>query len=114
RPRGRHAPSLHDALPISILRSFWIAGSFASPKLEPGDIDVTVIIDGVAADAVRGKPGSGAIRKLTEHRDGIRARYGLEVFTLRWHPVVHLHQASHLASAAELAYLSDRGRYDDW
>ncbi|MGN2635818.1 DUF6932 family protein [Nocardia takedensis] len=97
-----------------ILRSVWMAGSFVSPKLEPGDLDLTVIIDGGTADAMRGKPGSKAIRDLTQHRDGVKQRYGLEVFTLRWHPVVHLHQANPALSAAELAYLSDRGRYDDW
>ncbi|WP_220135209.1 DUF6932 family protein [Nocardia gipuzkoensis] len=97
-----------------LLRAFWIAGSFASRKLDPGDIDITPVIDGLLADEAHGKPGSKMISKLTQHRDGIKARYGLEVFPLRWYPVVQPHRADAALDGDQEAYLSDRGRLDDW
>ncbi|UGT64305.1 hypothetical protein LTT61_13890 [Nocardia asteroides] len=63
-----------------LLRSFWIAGSFASSKVDPCDLDISPVIDGVLADRARGRPGSKMIAKLTQHRDGIKSEYGLEVF----------------------------------
>ncbi|WP_228838123.1 DUF6932 family protein [Nocardia amamiensis] len=48
-----------------LLRAFWIAGSFASRKLDPVDIDITPVIDGLLADEAHGKPGSKMISKLT-------------------------------------------------
>ncbi|MBB5913111.1 hypothetical protein BJY24_001978 [Nocardia transvalensis] len=100
--------------PSPLLRSFWIAGSFASSKVDPGDIDITPVIDGKLADEAHGKPGSKMIRKLTQHRDGIKQRYGLEVFPLRWYPVVQPHRADASLDGDQQAYLSDRGRLDDW
>ncbi|MFE2960982.1 DUF6932 family protein [Nocardia tengchongensis] len=76
-----------------LLRSFWLAGSFASSKLDPGDIDIAPVVDGRLADEARRKPGSRMIRDLTQHREGIKERYGLEVFVLRWSPVVQPHRA---------------------
>ncbi|WP_306364614.1 hypothetical protein [Nocardia sp. CC227C] len=98
----------------SLLRSFWIAGSFASRKLDPRDIDITPVVDGVLADEACGKPGSKRIRDLTQHRDGIKRLYGLEVFPLRWFPVVQPHRADAVLSGDQQAYLHDRGRLDDW
>lgn len=97
-----------------ILKAVWIAGSFASSTLDPGDVDVTPILDGVVADMVAGRRGSGGIKKLTQHRDGIKARYGVEVFPVRWHPIERPFDHGVDLTGDETAYLSDRGKMDDW
>jgi hypothetical protein len=97
-----------------ILKAVWIAGSFASSAIDPGDIDVTPILDGVVADAVAGRPGSGGIRSLTRHRNSVKARYGVEIFPVRWHPIEHPFDNNVDLTGDEAAYLSDRGKMDDW
>lgn len=96
-----------------LLRTIWMAGSFVSTKVDPGDIDITPVIDGLAADSVKGQPGSKSIRRLTQNRESIRERYGVEVFPLRWYPVVRPFRARQLV-ADEFAYASDRGKLDDF
>ncbi|MEV0359098.1 hypothetical protein AB0H71_23875 [Nocardia sp. NPDC050697] len=99
---------------VPVLRCFWIAGSFASAKVDPGDIDISPVVDGMVADRARGRPGSKMIAELTQHRDGIKGEYGLEVFPLRWFPVVHPHRPDAELDGDQQAYLHDRGRLDDW
>jgi hypothetical protein len=97
-----------------ILRAMWIAGSFTTSETEPGDIDVSPIIDGVIADDVAGRPGSGMIRRLTQHRTSIKAKYGVEVFPIRWFPIERPFKSGVDLSGDERAYLCDRGQMDDW
>lgn len=97
-----------------LVKAIWIAGSYASSALNPGDVDVTPILDGIIADSVAGRPGSGGIKKLTKHRDGVKAAYGVEVFPVRWHPIERPFDANLDLTGDEAAYLSDRGKMDDW
>jgi hypothetical protein len=98
---------------MPLLRVLWVAGSFASNTVNPGDIDLTPLIDGPAADEVRGKPGSKAIKILSSHRERLKDRYGLEVFPVRWYPVLHPLAVTPLSND-ELMYTSDRGKFDDF
>ncbi|NKR75845.1 hypothetical protein GS492_24870 [Rhodococcus hoagii] len=97
-----------------ILRAVWVAGSFTSSKPHPGDIDISPIVDGTAADEVAGRPGSRMIRRLTQDRTSIKGRYGVEVFPIRWFPIERPFMSGLDLSGDEQAYLSDRGKMDDW
>ncbi|WP_411742548.1 DUF6932 family protein [Rhodococcus sp. IEGM 1318] len=97
-----------------LLRSVWMAGSFVSSKLSPSDIDVSPIVDGVIADSVAKRPGSRMIRNLTQDRASILRKYGVEVFPVRWFPIERPFQAGLDLAGDQLAYLSDRGKMDDW
>ncbi|MGE2690277.1 DUF6932 family protein [Mycolicibacterium pulveris] len=97
-----------------LLKAIWIAGSFASAEMNPGDVDLTVIVNGPVADSVAGQQGSGGIRKLTRHRGSVKAKYNVEVFPVRWHPIEHPFDNSVDLDGDLAAYLSDRGKMDDW
>nr|WP_232374782.1 hypothetical protein [Mycolicibacterium mengxianglii] len=93
----------------TLLRYVWVAGSFASNRLDPTDVDITPVIDGGVADNVRKR----GIKQLTGHRESIKSRYGVEVFPITWVPVVSALSAAG-RSAQEAAYISDRGKLDDF
>lgn len=97
----------------SLLRSVWIGGSFASAKPNPDDIDVSPIIDAAYVDTFVGKPGFKRVRSLTRHAPSIRARFGLDVFPIKWHPVVNILNSTTWDNDDE-AYVTDRGRFDDF
>ena len=61
-----------------------------------------------------GRRGSGGIKKLTQHRKAIKTTYGVEAFPVRWHPIEHPFDRSVDLTGDEAAYLSDRGKMDDW
>lgn len=92
-----------------LLRCVWVAGSFASGCLDPQDVDVSPVVDGVIADET---PRRG-IKKLTKHRDSIKQKYGVEVFPIEWRPVPHILHSKGLV-AQDAAYFQDRGRMDDF
>ncbi len=99
--------------PDPFLRAVWIGGSFASAELNPNDVDISPLIDGPLASSYAGKPGSKRFRSLTRHRPTIQERYGVDVFPIEWFPVVHVLRESSWENA-ERAYLTDRGRFDDF
>lgn len=92
-----------------LLKCVWVAGSFASARMNPSDIDASPVIDGVIADET---PTRG-IKRLTQHRESIKARYGVEVFPITWRPVPGVLNAGGFA-AADAAYFEDRGKMDDF
>ncbi|WP_407107882.1 DUF6932 family protein [Rhodococcus aetherivorans] len=96
------------------LRAVWVAGSFTTSEQSPSDIDISPIVDGSVADEVARRPGSRMIRKLTQHRDSIKERYGVEVFPIRWFPIERPFMSGLDLSGDQRAYLSDRGKMDDW
>nr|WP_280331070.1 hypothetical protein [Nocardia wallacei] len=99
--------------PHRLLKTIWIAGSFATSTLDPNDIDVSPIVDGELASTYAGKPGSGRLRDLIGDRRKLRSKYGLDVFPIRWRPVVHVLTPGTWDND-DAAYLSDRGKFDDF
>ena len=95
--------------PTSLLRYVWVAGSFASSRVDPTDVDISPVVDGDVADTVRKR----GIKKLIGHRESIKSKYGVEVFPITWVPVVSA-LSSVGRSAQEAAYISDRGKLDDF
>jgi hypothetical protein len=96
-----------------LVMAVWLAGSFISLKLDPHNIDLTVLLDGELAEACQGKPGIGAIRRLS-YRDGM-----LETFKVSPCVVMHRYFRSpfrpQLAGHQEVEdYVMMRGAFDDW
>lgn len=97
-----------------VLLALWLAGSFVSARLDPGDLDLTPVIDGVVADDLKGRPGSGGVRMLSKDRDYVKSKFRIEPFPVRWHPIAHPFESGVEFAVDEAAYLSDRGMMDDW
>jgi len=103
----------------AVVYQLWLAGSFTTDKLDPGDVDVTYMIDG--ADHYNRSPADRrVIESFLPSRDPLTGRPGrthglnLDSYVIDWWPYVpdpwiNVHPEEHYR-----AYLSDRGYWDDW
>jgi len=96
-----------------VLKTVWLAGSFVSACVDPGDIDVTPVVDRGALKAVEGRPGSKALKMLIGHRERIVERFKVEPFHLDWIATASTLRPS-AADSAVRDYLARRGGLDDW
>ncbi|AYJ48803.1 DUF6932 family protein [Rhodococcus sp. P1Y] len=95
-----------------ILRSIWIAGSFASGELDPDDIDVSPILDGPKLQEIKGRVGAGRIAELQgARRERMVKEYSVEPFPITWWPVTTLRRGD--LSLVEHDYIGTRGLMDD-
>jgi hypothetical protein len=95
------------------LMAIWLAGSFISGKFDPGNLDLTLLVDGELVASCRGKPGIAGIKRLS-HRDGM-----LDVFRVSPCIVQHRYFRSpfrqQLVGNPEVEdYVMLRGAFDDW
>jgi hypothetical protein len=105
--------ALEDVAVPGVLKQIWIAGSFASAVVDPGDIDVSPILDGPLLREVRGREGAGRIQKLQgERRDRIVQEYGVEPYPITWWPVTTLRRDRVGNFATD--YIATRGLMDDF
>lgn len=95
-----------------LLHRVWMGGSFASSTLDPGDVDLTVMVDDELRQSCRGKPGAGILRDLVGDRTRIRQTFGVEPFELRWRPVTSVFDLGRL-TPEERDYLLARGAHED-
>ncbi|MBP2523597.1 MULTISPECIES: DUF6932 family protein [unclassified Rhodococcus (in: high G+C Gram-positive bacteria)] len=96
-----------------VLKQIWIAGSFASAKIDPEDIDVSPILDGPLLREIRGVPGVRRIQRLQgEHRERIAKEYGVEPFPFTWWPVTTLRRDK--VDNLAIDYIATRGLMDDF
>ncbi|CAL9482845.1 hypothetical protein SUDANB145_03059 [Streptomyces sp. enrichment culture] len=100
-----------DGLPL--IHSLWLGGSFVSTKLEPRNIDTTLLIDVRAERAVRGKPGSKWLTDAFKSRDSIRKKYGVSPVRVGYQPVGHVFRPERMTDE-ERTYFMHRGVWDDW
>lgn len=98
---------------VDVLHGVWIAGSFTTDTINPSDIDVSPIYDKGALLALNGKPGSGLIKRLFEHRDRVVATYKVEPFAVPWHPIASTLLPERL-QPHERDALAVRGGLDSW
>ncbi len=63
-----------------VLRAQWIDGSFVTSKLDPGDIDVVTIFDGVAFNGLEPWQSALAQSIMSGHRD--RDFWGIDSFAV--------------------------------
>lgn len=96
-----------------LVMATWLAGSFVSSKFDPGNLDLTVFIDGDRAASCQEKPGIGQLKKLA-HRDGMLARFKVSpcVVKYQYFRSPFLTQLAGNPLAQEYAML--RGAFDDW
>lgn len=98
---------------VGLLKWLWIGGSFASAKLNPSDIDVSVVIDGDLLRKLRGRPGIGKLRDLFNERAKVRETFKVEPAAIQWRAVASTWTSSGW-NMADRDYLERRGALDDW
>lgn len=98
---------------LTLVHSLWLGGSFVSTKLDPGNIDATLLIDVRAERAVRGRPGSKWLTDAFKSWDSIRRKYGVSPVRVGYQPVGHVFRLEHM-TAEERTYFMQRGVWDDW
>nr|WP_220511225.1 hypothetical protein [Streptomyces sp. SID7804] len=104
----------HDVLQgLPLIHRLWLGGSFVSTKVDPGNIDATLLIDVRAERAVRGRPGSKWLTDAFKSRDSIRRKYGVSPVRVGYQPVGHVFRPEHM-TAEERTYFMHRGVWDDW
>ncbi len=96
-----------------LVKSVWLAGGFTSGQHEPGNVDLTVILDGAAADLCKGKPGAGVIRSLSD-RDDMLKQFRVSACVIRYRYVRSPFRLQSLGGSPEVDYLAQRGAFDDW
>ncbi|MFJ3667855.1 DUF6932 family protein [Streptomyces sp. NPDC090106] len=98
---------------IPLIHSLWFGGSFVSAKLDPANIDVTLLIDTRAERAVRGKPGSKWLTTAFQSRSRMREKYGVSPLRIGYRPVPHVFEPERF-TPDERTYFTQRGVWDDW
>src|SRR3954452_9626880 len=74
---GRYQDGLAAALEgSSLIKCFWLAGSFISDKFDPNNVDLTLFVDGEALDRAKlaGLPVTRPLERLSS-RFSSSARY---------------------------------------
>jgi hypothetical protein len=97
---------------MTLLKAFWLGGSFVSAKQNPKNIDLTVIYDKSARDLLKSRPGSGWMVQAFQ-RDRCRAEYGVSPLPMGYRPIASVFQHGTLPPADQ-TYLRERGAWDDW
>ncbi len=102
-----------DRLDRGLLVQMWIGGSFASTKLDPRNIDVTLFIDVEQRNKLSGLEGSGKLRKLMKSRDRIARNYGVSPMFVDYRAVANVFQPDQMTTE-DRDYFLGRGIWDDW
>ncbi|WP_405556817.1 hypothetical protein OHV08_23520 [Streptomyces canus] len=98
---------------IPLIHSLWLGGSFVSAKLDPANIDATLLIDTRAERAVRGKPGSKWLTTAFQSRSRMREKFGVSPLRIGYQPVPHVFEPERF-TPDERTYFTERGVWDDW
>ncbi|RST11812.1 hypothetical protein E2C00_13105 [Streptomyces sp. WAC05374] len=103
--------SLLDGTPL--IHRVWLGGSFVSTKLDPRNIDTTLLIDTDAERAVRGHPGSKWLTTAFQSRDRMREKYGVSPVRIGYRRVARVFEPERFIPE-ERTYFTERGVWDDW
>ncbi|MFH8973179.1 DUF6932 family protein [Streptomyces sp. NPDC017890] len=98
---------------FALVHRLWLGGSFVSAKIDPRNIDATLLIDTRAERAVRGKPGSKWLTGAFKSRDSVKERYGVSPTRVGYRPVGNVFRPERMAPE-ERTYFMERGVWDDW
>ncbi|MEU9483081.1 hypothetical protein AB0D83_05370 [Streptomyces decoyicus] len=95
-----------------LVHAVWLGGSYVSTKLNPHNIDLTVLIDERTVASMKGRAGT---RWLTSafNREARLAELGVSPLRVGYRPVVSVFRAE-LLEPDDQAYLRERGAWDDW
>lgn len=95
-----------------LVHAIWLGGSFVSTKLNPKNIDLTVLVDETAAACIRGRAGAKWLLKAFS-RQARLDELGVSPLRIGYRPVVSVFRPALLAPEDQ-GYLRDRGAWDDW
>jgi hypothetical protein len=95
-----HRAALASMLPLT---AQWIDGSFVTAKVDPGDIDLVNVLDGVQLDAV--PENRRAIARMMLSGQSTRNLWGIDSYPLPEYPDGHPFHNE---------YLRFRGYWDRW
>ncbi|WP_437770636.1 DUF6932 family protein [Arthrobacter sp. KNU40] len=96
-----------------ILHTLWVAGSFISDELNPGDIDVSPVYDEGRVSDLASTQGIGKVKALVGHRKKLVEKYKVEPFPIPWRSLETTLLPTTLLDH-EQDYLAKRGGLDDW
>lgn len=98
---------------VPLIHRIWLGGSFVSTKLDPRNIDTTLLIDTDAERSVRGNPGSKWLTTAFQSRDRMREKYGVSPVRIGYRRVARVFEPERF-TAEERTYFTERGVWDDW
>ncbi|MFJ9798338.1 DUF6932 family protein [Streptomyces sp. NPDC101145] len=97
---------------VQLVHAIWLGGSYVSTKLNPHNIDLTVLIDEEAAAAMRGLEGTRWLSSAFNRKARL-AELGVSPLRVGYRPIVSVFRAERLEPENQ-AYLRERGAWDDW
>lgn len=95
-----------------LVHFIWIGGSFASKKLDPRQIDLSIAIDVLGRRGLAGKPGTAWFSDATR-REHCVSEYGVSPLEIPYVVVPSPFRSNRLG-VDEQNYLRERGAWDDW
>lgn len=98
---------------LPLIHRLWLGGSFVSTKLDPGNIDATLLIDTRAERALRGKRGAKWLTTAFQSRARMREKHGVSPLRIGYQPVAHIFEPERF-TPEERTYFTQRGVWDDW
>lgn len=96
----------------SLIHALWLGGSYVSTKLNPQNIDLTVLIDEGAVAAMRGLEGTRWLASAFNRKARL-AELGVSPLRVGYRPIVSVFRSERL-DPTEQKYLRERGAWDDW
>ncbi|MEV6763493.1 hypothetical protein AB0N16_23235 [Streptomyces sp. NPDC051105] len=96
-----------------LIHSLWLGGSYVSTKVDPANIDVTLLVDTRAKCAIRGKPGSKWLTTAFQSRARMREKFGVSPLRIGYQPVARIFEPERF-TPDERTYFTQRGAWDDW
>lgn len=95
-----------------LVHFIWIGGSFASRKLDPRQIDLSIAIDVAARRALAGNVGASWFKEATS-RQHCEKNFGVSPIEIPYVAVPSPFRSGQLG-IEEQSYLRERGAWDDW
>ncbi|MFF1839309.1 DUF6932 family protein [Streptomyces sp. NPDC058231] len=105
----QHRDSIGDQ---GLIHAIWLGGSYVSTKLNPQNVDLTVLVDERAADSMKGLAGTRWLSSAFNRKSRL-AELGVSPLRVGYRPVVSVFRAE-LLEPDDQAYLRERGAWDDW
>lgn len=93
-----------------LLDRMWLGGSFASDRVDPRNVDLTLFLDSEVQDSIKGNEGASLFKRS---RGSFQRQFSVSPLVVPYRPVVHVFQMDQIDDL-DRDYLADRGRWDDW
>jgi hypothetical protein len=97
---------------IVTIHAAWVAGSFTTGKMDPGDIDVVFVVKGEEVDRLQPTEMSVLSLFANGSRGALHHKLQVDSYLVPWYPFVSPNFTS--ADPRELGYFWSRGHWDDF